>query len=559
MSKPNIELSLIRSKEFRSLDRSKKRAFLDDYKEKYYQIPNKIRKKWWQRDQNRGLVIKIQNFLSGISEDQDIDQDIDEDIIEEKPLTIKQQLLQNSILRNQAFKAAEKKMADKYPKTDSPNSNRNELKLAWEKKKFSLLTSEYMEKEVQLLLKEIEVIGQEHLFKSDPYQVLLKIKKLIPIFKDYSPVIPPIFGVKYLENGKIKSNDIRKPTSGKRTDTYRNSYQQYMNSCLEKAMNASIITYSDIEEELVVTYNQDERSYFSSTVVFMHPQTATKLGIDIESTALQFIEITLPIKTNCLYPKKYFSILPNPNVLEGGIQLPKQYTITIVAGTCVQVKQVKQLPNPITVFVYHQFLGQEYNSTFVQMGLDTMNQALAKDEFQMQKTVLSTGEIFNVMGAGGFSITRIWAENPNGGPPFEVPAVGLQNEFDVEIIFKRIPKIFPEATVKEWIKSLSEKLEIIDIHGILIDAADHYLATNDLMKLHDVWIDNSTVMEDQIKNVHQLIYDTSKLYQCDTSSLLRKISSRFIGSNNLVTLIETFGDKDSQTCIHIALTELISS
>ena len=166
---------------------------------------------------------------------------------------------------------------------------------------------------------------------------------------------------------------------------------------MEKAKNAGIIQYNDNDKELVITYNHSENSIFSPTIAFIHPETASELEIDIESSNLQFLEITFDSKMNYLYPKKYFSILPNPDVLKGGIQLPKLYSEKIIAGSTVLVKYFEKFPNPITVYVYHHILGSEYNSSFVQMDLDTMNESLSKDEFGMQKTVLSTGEIFNVM------------------------------------------------------------------------------------------------------------------------------------------------------------------
>ena len=307
-----------------------------------------------------------------------------------------------------------------------------------------------------------------------------------------------------------------------------------MNKCTEKAVLANIIGYSEQEKELVITYNQAQDCYFSSTVALIHPTTAKELGIDIESSNLQFIEITLNVGLNTLYPKKYFSVLPNPEVLEGGIQLPKQYSTILIAGSCVQAKYLTKFPIPITVYVYHQILGSEYNSSFVQMGLDTMNEAMSKDEFRMQKTVLTTGETFNVMGAGSFSITRILAENPDGGPAFELAAVGLANEFDVEIIFKRVPKIENINNVKRWMRELSTKMKINDMHAILTDICNHYLGTDDLNQLYStLWQNNPQLIENSIENVNKLISESSELYQQDTS-FLRNISLKLTGSNNLV-------------------------
>ena len=96
MSDQNIELNIIRSREFRSLDRTEKNAFLEKYKSKYLTIPEAIRNKWWNQDKNRGLVNKINQYSNekgAFDEEQS-----DEDIIVEKPLTLEEKILKNQIL-----------------------------------------------------------------------------------------------------------------------------------------------------------------------------------------------------------------------------------------------------------------------------------------------------------------------------------------------------------------------------------------------------------------------------------------------------------------------------
>ena len=119
MNEPNIELSLIRSKEFRSLNRKEKSEFIKEYKAKYFKIPINIRNKWWTKDKNRSLVNKINQYIisKGASEEES-----DEDIIEDQILTIEEKILQNRDLMKKAHEFAEQEMAKKSKFVSTSNA-----------------------------------------------------------------------------------------------------------------------------------------------------------------------------------------------------------------------------------------------------------------------------------------------------------------------------------------------------------------------------------------------------------------------------------------------------
>ena len=86
------------------------------------------------------------------------------------------------------------------------------------------------------------------------------------------------------------------------------------------------------------------------------------------------------------------------------------------------------------MFVSRRYLGVDFHQEFLEE--DNMVTAISKDEFQMCRTTLNVGDSFTVLGVGEFSVCKIWVATPF--QPIELPAVGLMDEMQVEIIFERV-------------------------------------------------------------------------------------------------------------------------
>jgi hypothetical protein len=321
---------------------------------------------------------------------------------------------------------------------------RQERKLRHQKDKQRELEQEVLTKILSSLWNKFRNVGQDLLNSGRlTYTASQKLIKLARLFKawanDPPNHIPPRFCAKSLDkNGAIDCVDIRGPFGSDRIDQKRRAFQEHMDNCLALASAAVVIDYGEEDEDtLLITYNPGND--FGATVAMLHPDTARDIGVDIDITdGLQFIEVALPVSENTLNTKLYFSVLPNPEVIKGGVQLPAKWQTSLYAGMQVEVRYMPLLPNPVSIFVHHHVLGSEYNHAFVDEDDQEMTIALSTDEFQMQKTTIATGDTFTTLGAGTFSITKIWAASPDGGPPYELPAAGLSADMEVEIIFEKV-------------------------------------------------------------------------------------------------------------------------
>ena len=268
------------------------------------------------------------------------------------------------------------------------------------------------------------------------YSKLKKVLKMISLFKRRVTFIPEVFEIRYIHSGAIRSIDIREihqTEAWPRTSAYQEKYTEHLDSCLSVAAGLGIIEYQGETQMLMVSHDDNPAINLGSTIVFLNPGTAQELGIPLESNKLEYVQVTLPKVACKQYNKAYFSVIINPEVMLGAILLPPKWQREIAAGA-VTVRFLKTLPNPVSLFVHHQFLGGEFNRSLLPEN-ENINIAISKDEFQMQRTVITAGDKFTVLGAGEFSITKIWVMDTQGGPPFELPAVGFMADMEVEIIF----------------------------------------------------------------------------------------------------------------------------
>ena len=439
MNNSQLDLALIRSAEFRSIaGRKEKETFLEEYKKKYHQATEESRLGWLGKAGLVGLIdgkeLVSECKVQGVTESKEVD--------------ILQQLTGELLLHGEVQKMAkqfvEGKIASQYHSCQG--------KIEGQQQRFLNVKSKELEKQFQedFATKmsglfsglDFKLVGKY--FEKISWESLQHLLKTISVMKTaMTSSIPPVFRVLHFDKG-IKGIDIRQTPRAysnewERVSAYQDRYAKHLDDCLQEAEDNEIIKYGE-STNLMVSHDSNPDMYLGSTIAMLNPFTAQEIGIDIESFELQYVEVNLPPIASNQYNKCYFSIICNEEVAPGAILVPQQWQHKLMVGTEVEISYLEKLPNPISLFVHHEHLGTEYNSSLVPEG-ENINVAISLDEFRMPKTTLTVGDTFFVMGAGQFSITKIWAENPSGGQPFELPAAGFMADMDVEILFKRVAKI----------------------------------------------------------------------------------------------------------------------